>query len=327
MTAGSRKPGTQALIGAFVLGGTLLVLGTIVLFGNFHMFTPTLRAAIVFQDSISGLAIGAPVSFRGVRVGSVQSISVQFDAQTKIAYIPVIVQIELANVIIMNRTDHDAADLPKVLPPSLRAELDMQSFVTGQSEIDLDFDAASPAVLHPHVTSLPEIPTQQSTMEKMTKQLSKLPLKELTDDASATLKSLRALSEKFNASLPPLIDSLRTTSDRAGDVIGDAGHSIAELQGRLDGTLAEVGRLAATADLQIRQRGGELRTVLMSTNQTVVQARDVLTDLQSFTAERGSDHANIDSALRDLATTAASLRGLASEVEHNPQLLLTGRRQ
>jgi len=326
MTPGSGKPGTQALIGAFVLGGALLVLGTIILFGNFHVFTPTLRAAIVFQDSISGLAVGAPVNFRGVRVGSVQSISVQFDAQTKIAYIPVIVEIDLSKVIVTNRKRDDAADVTKVIPPSLRAELDMQSFVTGQSEIDLDFDSASPAELHPHITALPEIPTRQSTMEKVTEQLSKLPLKELTDDASATLKSLRALSEKFNASIPPLIESLRATSDRADDVIGNAGRSIAELQGRLDGTLAAVSRLAAIADLQISQRGGELRTVLMSTNQTVVQARDVLTDLRSFTAERGSDHANIDSALRDLATTAASLRGLANEVEHNPQLLLTGRR-
>jgi paraquat-inducible protein B len=326
MTAGGGKPGTQAVIGAFVLGGTLLILGAIVLFGNFHFFTRTLRAVIVFQDSISGLTVGAPVNFRGVRVGAVESIAVKFDAQSRIAYIPVTVQLEPAKVIVFNAKSSDAAAKFNVIPPGLRAELNMQSFVTGQSEIDLNFDAASAAVLHPNVTSLPEIPTQQSTMQRVTEQLSKLPLRELTDNASATLQSLKSLSEKLDRSLPPLIDSLKTTSDRSAEVIGNAGHSITELQGRLDETLADISRLATAGDLQLTQRGGELRTALISTNQTVVQARDLLTDLKSLTSERGADRANIDSALRDLATSASSLRGLASEVERNPQLLLTGRR-
>ena len=163
-------------------------------------------------------------------------------------------------------------------------------------------------------------------MQRVKKQLSQLPLRELTDNAAATLQSLRTLSEKLNRSLPPLIDSLRITSDRSAEVIGNAGHSITELQGRLDGTLVDISRLSATASLLLTQRGGDLRTVLVSTNQTVVQARDLLTDLKSLTSERGSNRANVDSSLRDLATAASSLRGLANDVEHNPQLLLTGRR-
>jgi paraquat-inducible protein B len=319
MTGGGGKPGTQAVIGAFVLVGVGLVLGTIVLFGNFHLFTPSLRAVIVFEDSISGLTIGAPVRFRGVGIGAVESIAVKFDAQSKIAYIPVTVQIEPAKVILFNTKGNDSGELRKVIPLGLRAELKVQSFVTGQSEIALDFDAASAAVMHPSVTSLPEIPTQQSTMQRVTEQLSKLPLRELTDNAAATLQSLRALSEKLEHSLPPLIDSLKTTSDTAG-------HSITELQGRLDGTLADISRLANNGDLILTQRGGELRTVLISTNQTVVQARALLTDLKSLTSERGADRANVDSALRDLASATSSLRGLANEVERDPQLLITGRR-
>jgi len=35
---------------------------------------------------------------------------------------------------------------------------------------------------------------------------------------------------------------------------------------------------------------------------------------------------NLEAALRDLAASAASLRGFSNDVEHNPQLLLTGRR-
>jgi paraquat-inducible protein B len=58
----------------------------------------------------------------------------------------------------------------------------------------------------------------------------------------------------------------------------------------------------------------------------VQQARETLNDLRSLTSIRGETRANLDSTLRDLAAAAASLRGFANDVEHNPQLLLTGRR-
>jgi paraquat-inducible protein B len=320
------KVGTQAVIGAFVLGGAVLVLSAIVLFGKFHFFSKTLRAVIVFQDSISGLTIGAPVTFRGVRVGAVESINVEFDAQTKIAYIPVTVLLEPAAVIIIDDKHKRVADHANAIPSGLRAELNVESFVTGQSEIGLDFDADSAAVLHPDIAKLPEIPTKQSDMQRVTEQLSKLPLRELTDNAAATLRSLRALSEKLNLSFPPLIDSVKRTSDRADDVIGHAGKSITELQGRLDIALADISRLAGILSLQVNQRGGDLRTVLISANQTIVQARGLMTDLKSITSDRGNDRADVESVLRDMAAAASSLRGLSNEVEHNPQLLLTGRR-
>jgi paraquat-inducible protein B len=48
--------------------------------------------------------------------------------------------------------------------------------------------------------------------------------------------------------------------------------------------------------------------------------------LKGLTSERAASRANLESTLRDLAAAAASLRGFANDVEHNPQLLLTGRR-
>ena len=61
----------------------------------------------------------------------------------------------------------------------------------------------------------------------------------------------------------------------------------------------------------------------MSANQTVLQTRDALNQLKSLTSDRGTARINVEAALRDLAAAAASLRGFASDVEHNPQLLLT----
>jgi paraquat-inducible protein B len=319
----------QTTIGAFVLGGIVLALGAIVFFGNFRLFSPTRRAAIVFQGSVSGLSVGAPVTFRGVRVGAVDSITIQFDARTQTAFIPVTLQLDPGRVrVTRDAQDRDFnIDLDSLIQRGLRAELNTQSFVTGQSEINLDFDPSSAAVLHPDITQLTEIPTRASTIERVTQQISQLPLRELADNADAALKSIRTLSDKLDTSLPALIDSLKATSDGSSHAIDAATKAITDLQGRLDTTLGHFSQLAIDANQTLTQRSADLHTLLVTTNQTVQQTHETLNDLRSLTSNRGEARANIEATLRDLAASAASLRGFASDVEHNPQLLLTGRRQ
>ncbi|WP_158920981.1 MlaD family protein [Acidisphaera sp. S103] len=315
----------QTAVGAFVLGGLVLGLAAIVMFGKFNLFNPSIRAAVIFQNSIAGLSVGAPVTFRGVRVGAVDGIGIQYDTKTRIAYIPVTVTIDPGHAILGKRGG-DTIDLPDLVAHGLRAELNVQSFVTGQSEIDLDFDPTSPPILHEDVTKLPEIPTRQSTFQRATEQLSQLPLRQLADDTTATLRSLRGVTEKLNTNLPPVIDSLKTTLDKSGQTVDTVNQAIKTLQSRLDTTLAAITQVADTGSQQLTQRGAELHTLLMTTNQSITQMHGLLGDLKSITSDRAADRANVDATLRDLAAAAASLRGFANDVEHNPQLLLTGRK-
>jgi paraquat-inducible protein B len=317
---------SHATVGAFVLGGILLVLAAIILFGKFNLFNPSIQAAVIFQDSINGLSVGAPVTFRGVRVGAVESISIEFDSKTQVAYIPVTIRLEPGRALVTRTNNAESIDLAGLITRGLRAQLNTQSFVTGQSEIDLDFDPASAPVMHPNIATLPEIPTRQSTLQKAREQLSQLPLQELAADTTATLQSLRGLAEKLDEDLPPLVASLKDTSDKSAQTVAIVGEAIKDLQVKLDTTLDTFGQVAASGEQQLNQRGAELHTLLASSNQTMVQARDLLGDLRSLTSERAASRVNIDSTLRDLAAAAASLRGFANDVEHNPQLLLTGRR-
>jgi paraquat-inducible protein B len=316
----------QTAVGAFVLGGIVLALAAIVMFGKFSIFNPSDLAAVVFEDSIAGLSVGAPVTFRGVRVGAVESIGIEFDPGTNVASIPVIVRLTPNRAPGVPKTGDQRADIAGLITRGLRAELNVQSFVTGQSPIDLDFDPTSPAVLHPGATSLPEIPTRQSTLQRAREQLSQLPLRELADNATATLLSLRGLAEKLDQELPPLVDSLRTTSDRTGQMVDTADQAIKALQGRLDTTLSAISQAANTGDEQLNQRGSDLHTLLTASNQSMLQVRELLDNLKSLTSDRAASRANLEATLRDLAAAAASLRGFANDVAHDPRLLLTGRR-
>jgi paraquat-inducible protein B len=315
----------QTAVGVFVVGGVGLAIGAILFFGQFHFGATIRTAAIVFQDSISGLSIGAPISFRGVQVGSVESIGIEFDPKTHIAYIPVVVQLNKDNVRVSQHDPNDEV-LSRLIARGLRAEINTLSFVTGQSEIDLSLDPAAPAVLHPQITDLPEIPTKVSDLQRVKQQLSQLPLREMSDNANATLRSIRLLIDRLNVDIPPLVASFKATSDSSQATIEAGARAIADFQARLDPAIDAVGRLARSGDTQVTQRGADLHDLLAQTKQTVLRARDLVNNLQSMTSDRAGPRIDSEATLRDLAAAAAALRGFASDVEHNPQLLLTGRR-
>jgi len=317
----------QSTIGAFVFGGLVLALMTVVLFGNFRLFNPTTRAAIIFQGTISGLTVGAPVTFRGVRVGVVQRITLEFDQIAKAAFIPVTVELDPDSVRVTGgENGSQRIDLQDMVQRGLRAELMTQSFVTGQAQINLDFDPGSQADLHPNLTKLPEIPARLSAFQRVQEQLAQLPVGDLVKNANATFISLHGLLDRFDQQMPVLFDDAKTISSGTNRTLDAATTAIGDLQKRLDETLGHIDQLAINSDQQVTQRSTDLHTLLAASTQTMVQLRESLSDLRSLTSSRGEARTNLEATLRDLAAASAALRGFASDVEHNPQLLLTGRR-
>jgi paraquat-inducible protein B len=65
-----------ALIGGFVLGAVALAVAGLVVVGGGKFFQHRQYWEAYFDESIKGLAVGAPVTFRGVKVGSVTDIRV-----------------------------------------------------------------------------------------------------------------------------------------------------------------------------------------------------------------------------------------------------------
>jgi paraquat-inducible protein B len=226
----------------------------------------------------------------------------------------------------VSKQDPDDQVVANLVKRGLRAEINTVSFVTGQSEIDLDFDASSPANLHPDITDLIEIPAKVSDLERVKQQISQLPLRDLADNANATLKTVHALGEKMLDTLPPLLASLQTTSDHSQMALDEAAHAIVDLRGRLDTTLDSLNHLAGSGDKQLALRSADLHAVLAQAAETMARARAVLDNVHGLTSARAGMRLDLEATLRDLAATAAALRGFASDVERNPQLLLTGRR-
>jgi paraquat-inducible protein B len=92
---------------------------------------------------------GAPVTFRGVRVGSVAGVSLLVNPKDMSARIPVHLRLEPGRVTLQDGSVRlqDRPTLERMVQAGLRAKLVSQSFVTGQMQIELDLAPQMPARL------------------------------------------------------------------------------------------------------------------------------------------------------------------------------------
>ena len=77
------KPANKTMIGLFVVGAIALIVVAIGVLGSGKFFTEKFTYVMVFEGSVKGLNVGAPVVLRGVKVGAVSDIRMHFDYATK----------------------------------------------------------------------------------------------------------------------------------------------------------------------------------------------------------------------------------------------------
>jgi paraquat-inducible protein B len=325
-----------AVVGAFILGALALVVAGILFFGGMWLFATTTRVVVFFSEPVTGLDVGAPVTFHGVRIGSVQSISIRFNADAKTARIPVYLELEPSQLILegskftgraglTSATRPSASDYEDMVRAGLRAQLSLQSFVTGQLRVDLDFRPDTPARLSGTIADVPEIPAVSSELSHLWSELSKLPLRELADSAQKAFASVARLSDHLDTRLDPLIDSVQHTADTATHTLQTADAFVRQLQVEASTALHDLRDLLVDARGQVNARGGELGRTIATADRAIRQAETFLESLNSLVEPRSAFRGDLEATMRDLAASASSLRGFAGTVERNPNALIMGR--
>jgi paraquat-inducible protein B len=171
-----------------------------------------------FTGSVRGLTRGAPVEFRGIKIGEVVDVSLEFDSRKTSFEIPVLIEVEPERITIVGKKPPPGANLlAKFVDQGLRAQLRTGSLLTGQLYVDLNFYPGAPARRVAYAGKYPEIPTipapLEAVTEKLTKfveRLDKLPLDQVLAELRSTVQSLnqaigqtRALVSRFDAEVAP----------------------------------------------------------------------------------------------------------------------------
>jgi paraquat-inducible protein B len=315
----------EALLGFFVVLGLGGIVACTLLFGRFHVLETEREVEVVFEDSISGLAVGAPVTFRGVRIGTVVGLQIEYDPGNRRAYVPVRLRLHHSKIVYVGQASQEPLPFPELVQRGLRAELSSTSLVTGESEIALDFDPGAPAKLHPAIATFPEIPVVISPQARLLGQIENLPLQDLAKRSEAVLANLETMSATAASEAGPLLREAKSTIGDLHRTIGEVRDTVASLHAELGVTLTNADRVLVAASGQLSQRGQDLHGLLVTATAAFSHAQTLLSQVQDMTQRGGPARADLESALNDAADAAAALKGFAQDVERNPQLLLVGR--
>ena len=192
------KQSFKTAVGAFVIGGLTLLVAGIILLGGGRMFSDDIEYVLYFDGSVSGLSIGAPVVFRGVPMGQVTRISLEANPRDASVTIPVYIRLD-ENSIVRAGVAGELTDnfrqeiLRRLIQRGLRARLQLQSLITGQYRVELDFLPNTHANFRSPMPDR-EIPTLPSPIDTLQRTVDSLPLEEMA-------RATEDILEKVNAAL------------------------------------------------------------------------------------------------------------------------------
>jgi paraquat-inducible protein B len=345
------KQASKTMIGGFVVGAVVLAVIAVVIFGSGQFFRERPKYVMFFQGSVKGLNVGAPVVFKGVRVGTVKDIFLHLHAEELAIDIPVIVELGEGKWSVSQVTDKDIVRLQtkqarkemmdNLIQQGLRAQLEIQSLVTGQLMISLDFHPDKPPKFVHRFPDYPEIPTIPTTFQQVAEKIDELDFEQLADDVkntlqgvnnlvnspelaqaitnlNETLKGVRSIAAKVDAKTEPILTGIDGTFQDTRQLV----RNVDEQAGPL---LRDTRDLVKNVDDQVDPVASDIRTALQSATATLNQAKSAVARIQSQMGPDSVLHYRLDEALREISAAARSFRVLADYLEQHPEALLQGK--
>lgn len=326
------KPANKTLIGIFVLGAIALALVAIVVLGSEKFFEKSFLAVCYFEGSVGGLNVGAPVVFRGVKVGTVANIKLSFDPKSDKIQIPVFLEIEPERVEKKDgsRKLDPVATLRLLIDRGLRARLESQSILTGQMQVGLDFYPERPARFVGANPRYPEIPTIPTPLQELTKRIEQLPLEQIVKDIGSAVAGINRLVNS-----PEITKSLRSVSaaaDETKNLIGKLDSRIDPLVLNIEATVKDAQKLLQNVDRQVEPLGPSIQKASDSIEKTLKSADAALRSAQKAIGGVEGTISNdsplvyqLNKTLEEVSNLARSVRQLADYLERHPESVLRGK--
>ncbi len=259
-------------------------------------YTQKIHYILNFKESIRGLTVGAPVEFRGIKIGQVVDIKSEFDEEMLSPRITVLVETEPER---WGRNVADTADpkqqLQQLVEKGLRAQLKTGSLLTGQLFVDVDFHPDAPKAEVKFEQNFPEIPTIPAPLQVITarvnellSKLETLPIEQIGKDLGDTLQNVKRLSESKQ-----LLEAVQALNE----------------------TLQHTRQLVQNLDSNVAPAIGS----------TLDQAQKTLLSVEGTLGKDAPLQHELRRALKELAEAARGIRILTDYLERHPDSLIYGK--
>ncbi len=323
-------------IGLFSIGAIILFVIGILVFGSGDWFKEQNRIEMVFTGSVKGLYVGSSITYRGMRIGEVEKITIaQYGEDINIRVIGVIVQQESDRNIYFGSGDKLNYMFDKLVKEGVRAQLVQESLVTGRLQIQLEFLEDSKGYAPPSISGYSVLPTVPSEIEKLgetvkafVNKFEDLPIKEIADNLAATTEGINSLvnSREVKVALVNLSQSLvhfnhlmegldKDKEVITGEMLATAkalremADSFTDVANKSEPLIAAAGDSFKNIDRLLGQTSKTLETYEHLVQPGSELSVTLIQTLQSF--ERASEQ----------------VRQLAETLQRNPESILTGKQR
>ena len=277
-----------------------------------HAYTKKIKFILFFDSSVRGLNLGAPVEFKGIKIGSVLDVRLEFNSENTSFRIPVLIEIEPQRIIErgIQETGASYQTLNKLVERGLRARLQTGSLLTSQLYIELDMHPDSPIELSSEETPFPELPT-----------LATANFGAITQSAEDLLAKLNAIDiESMTTVLIDTIENANKTLKTADQTLLSANELITpEVVDNVKTSLQNFRSIIEKVDESNLDKAIDAgHTALQSMKETLDMANKVL-------EPNSPAQYNLIKLTGELEETARSIRSLVETLERNPQELIFGK--
>lgn len=315
-------------IGLFMTGALILTLMGVVVLASTTLFTKQSEFVSYFGESVNGLDIGAPVKFQGVPIGNVTDLLIRIDQTDKTFEVPVQYEIDINRLTSQTGEVVDlgrGSVLQQQIDDGLRAQLQMESIVTGLLYIELTYreDALPPP---PTVgpAPFPVIPTSPSLLSAFGTQAGSL-VGEVLQVLFRVNEMLEEVDmEELNASFVASAQSIERLAD--APEIRAAFEEIPTMTAQFNGTMEEIQLLAERLGAAIEPLEGQIDSTNTELVLTLQAMRNAINQTQSLLSTDSGVGYQMQDAFSSLRDAADALRDLSLSLERNPDMLLRGKK-
>jgi paraquat-inducible protein B len=325
------KTSNPTLIGAFVVGAAVLLAVSVAIFGGSELLAKRQVYVAYFTENTQGLRAGSNVVLNGVRIGHVSAVALIIDAKTFSAETEVTIEILRDSFIVTDGGEIVGVGLDDsyktiIVDAGLRAALQVESFITGQLLVELDFRPETEPVLRGgDDPPYPEIPTIQSQTQEMLAKVQTLigdfgeafDIKKIGEQIENTLEGLSELtnSEDVRESLAGINSIINRNETQ-------------ELTASLQATLKDLRSAASGASALLKNGDAKLESLQPAIDKLVVtldEAQATLAAAKLALQGESTQVYQLGSTLREVEAAARALREFLDYLEQNPESLLRGK--
>ena len=347
-----------SLIGAFIVGAVALAAIGIAAIGSGQLFRQSDRFVLHFSGSVKGLDVGAPVKLKGVTIGKVVQINLEYSPLNTVFYTQVFIDVPRDAVRLIGTAQRTPSESPFFAPTvsmdtmieaGLRAKLELQGFVTGKLLVAFDFYPESPVLLMGFNENYQELPTLPSEMEALAKTFDSIDFRAIAESVSNVAAGIDSLinSSDLHAAAASMNDALMrygqlasALEDRTDQLTADMATTLADIRRLIQNTDRQVAPMTqevtdTAADIRKRVANLEARLIPMTTSieatvesaeSAFQQAEATLSNLNRLSNGDSAFIYQIEETLVEMRAAARSLSVLTEYLSRHPEALVHGKR-